>query len=348
MFYTGIYLNDDAWHTFNLRRRADHLELWVDSQQHQTGKIRENRLSSCTCYCLTCVHNLVVLSEELYLRNVSSFPLIMSVISTEKISGQDFFIHYDKIYYGSLYEIYPNLRIPAFHGYMHNVYVDRVDIFEKLKQHSGGHWPILIFTRGEWENHYRGHADLHTPRPTTRRPVTPRPTTPAPQPTRVKLISTISLLVHGKHYHIPGYVDFRQRGGEISFRFRTLLPTGLLLTIPRTTSLSHFMSFEVFDGKLYFVYDFGALTRRRLVSNDFVSTGQWQSVKLSMADSYILVYLNNKPTRIELSSFETNSLYFAGGIWIGALPAENLSWYTFARDGYVGCIGDLTLHKLGE
>lgn len=231
---------------------------------------------------------------------------------------------------------------------MHNVYVDRVDIFEKLKQHSGGHWPILIFTRGEWENHYRGHADLHTPRPTTQRPVTPRPTTPAPQPTRVKLISTISLLVHGKHYHIPGYVDFRQRGGEISFRFRTLLPTGLLLTIPRTTSLSHFMSFEVFDGKLYFVYDFGTLTRRMLVSNDFVSTGQWQSVKLSMADSYILVYLNNKPTRIELSSFETNSLYFAGGIWIGALPAENLSWYTFARDGYVGCIGDLTLHKLGK
>lgn len=28
---------------------------------------------------LTCVHNLVVLSEELYLRNVSSFPLIMSI-----------------------------------------------------------------------------------------------------------------------------------------------------------------------------------------------------------------------------------------------------------------------------
>lgn len=81
MFYTGIYLNDDAWHTFNLRRRADHLELWVDSQRHQTGKIRENRLSSSTCYCLTCVHNLVVLSEELYLilRNVFSFPLIMSI-----------------------------------------------------------------------------------------------------------------------------------------------------------------------------------------------------------------------------------------------------------------------------
>lgn len=231
---------------------------------------------------------------------------------------------------------------------MHNVYVDRVDIFEKLKQHSGGHWPILIFTRGEWERHDRGHADLHTPRPTTQRPVTPRPTTQAPQPTRIKVISTISLLVHGKHHHIPGYVDFRQGGGEISFRFRTLLPTGLLLTIPRTTTLSHFMSFEVFDGKLYFVYDFGALTRRVLVSNDFVSTGQWQNVKLSMADNYILVYLNSKPTRIELSSFETNSLYFAGGIWIGALPAENLSWYTFARDGYVGCIGDLTLHKLGE
>uniref|UniRef100_A0A8W8L437 EGF-like domain-containing protein n=1 Tax=Magallana gigas TaxID=29159 RepID=A0A8W8L437_MAGGI len=41
-----------------------------------------------------------------------------------------------------------------------------------------------------------------------------------------------------------------------------------------------------------------------------------------MADSYILVYLNNKPTRIELSSFETNSLYFAGGIWIGALASR--------------------------
>lgn len=233
---------------------------------------------------------------------------------------------------------------------MHNVYVDRVDIFEQLKQHSGGHWPILIFTRSEWERHDHGHADLHTPRPTpptTRRPVTPRPTTPAPQPTRIKLIGTISVLVHGEHYHIPGYVDFRQ-GGEITFRFRTLLPTGLLLTIPRSTSLSHFMSFEVFDGKLYFVYDFGALTRRVLVSNDFVSTGQWQNVRLSLTGSYILVYLNNKPTRIDLSSFETNSVYFAGGIWIGALSAENLSWYTYARDGFVGCIGDLTLHKLGR
>ncbi|XP_062614011.1 uncharacterized protein LOC134275752 isoform X2 [Saccostrea cucullata] len=300
VYYTGVYLNDGRWHTFNLRRRADHLELWVDSQQHQT----------------------------------------------EKISGQDFFIHYDKIYYGSLREIYPTLRIPSFHGYMHNVYVDRVDIFEKLKQHSGGHWPILIFTRSEWERHFRDNWNTPrpTPRPTTPRP-TPRPTTTAPQPTKIKLFSTISLLAHHKHYHIPGYVDFRN-GGEIHFRFRTSLHTGLLLTIPRSTSLSQFMSFEVFEGKLYFVYDFGALTRRVLVSNDFVSTGRWQRVQLSLSANYILVSLNNKPTRIDLTSFERNSLYFADGIWIGALPEENLSWYTYARQGYVGCIGDLTLHQL--
>lgn len=39
VYYTGSYLSDDNWHTFNLRRRADHLELWVDSQRHQTGTV---------------------------------------------------------------------------------------------------------------------------------------------------------------------------------------------------------------------------------------------------------------------------------------------------------------------
>ncbi|XP_056012893.1 uncharacterized protein LOC125678424 isoform X7 [Ostrea edulis] len=301
VFYTGFYLNDDKWHTFNLRRRANDLELWVDnSQQHQT----------------------------------------------ETISGQDFYIHYDKIYFGSVRDVYPRLRIPDFHGYMHNVYVDRVDIFEKLKQHSGGHWPSLIFTRSEWERHVHGHVDMHTARPQTPKP-TPKPTTSVPLPTKIKLFSTMSILVHDKHYHIPGYIDLRQ-GGEINFRFRSLLETGLLLTIPRSTSLSHFMSFEVFEGKLYFVYDFGVLTRRVLVSNDFVSSGQWQNVRLSLTGSYLLVYLNNKPTRIELSSTESNSLYFGGGIWIGAQPKENLSWYSYARHGYVGCIGDLTLHRLNS
>lgn len=112
---------------------------------------------------------------------------------------------------------------------------------------------------GEWENYYRGYVDLYIFRFIIWRLVILCFIIFVFQLIRVKFISIILFLVYGKYYYIFGYVDFWQRGGEISFCFWILFFIGFLLIILRIIFLFYFMSFEVFDGKLYFVYDFGVL-----------------------------------------------------------------------------------------
>ena len=37
-YFVGNNLNDNEWHTICIKRRANHLELWVDTEEHSIGK----------------------------------------------------------------------------------------------------------------------------------------------------------------------------------------------------------------------------------------------------------------------------------------------------------------------
>jgi len=69
-----------------------------------------------------------------------------------------------------------------------------------------------------------------------------------------------------------------RNGGSLSFRFRTLEPRGLI-TYARGSGVN-FFAFEVFDGHLYFVHDFGSLTSRNQLSANRVDDGNWHEVTI--------------------------------------------------------------------
>ena len=42
----GEGLNDNMWHTLHIKRRADHLEIWIDDNLHDVCKYGSNSLRS--------------------------------------------------------------------------------------------------------------------------------------------------------------------------------------------------------------------------------------------------------------------------------------------------------------
>ncbi|KAJ8319909.1 LOW QUALITY PROTEIN: hypothetical protein KUTeg_001496 [Tegillarca granosa] len=192
-----------------------------------------------------------------------------------------------------------------------------------------------------------------TPYPTTQRPQTPRtwwpPTTyiPPTRPTRptirvVTVITTISIIQRGHNIHIPGHLDLRS-GGIIKFRFRTLEYRGLIFYTQRDVSDARFIACEIFDGKLYFVYNFGGGAQRIQISDTVVNTGEWQEIKMEFTQREVIFYLNGQPQRIPITSQERLSMYLDDGIYIGGVrDTVKLSWHLWNRHGdFVGCFGDL-------
>jgi len=63
------------------------------------------------------------------------------------------------------------------------------------------------------------------------------------------------------------------------FRFRTQEPRGLLSLAQGGAQSPIFFAFEVFDGRLYFVYDFGSVTHRKPLFDRRVDNGEWHDVR---------------------------------------------------------------------
>lgn len=204
-----------------------------------------------------------------------------------------------------------------------------------------------------------GQAITPRPRPrTTPRPYTPRPrprTTPRPRPTRpvepvrpttITLLNTISFLKSFiLHINENAYVDVRS-GGTITFRFRTLESKGVLFFTRRKGSSNQlFLAFEIYDGKLYFISDLGARTRRILVSDVIVNDGTWQNIKLEIQDSRLFISLNGIQKTLDLTTEERTQAYFNDGIYIGGFPKDFKSWYIWGSSNskFLGCFSDLKL-----
>lgn len=231
------------------------------------------------------------------------------------MKGENFFIHYDNVYYGSLANLYPGLNIPSFSGSMHNVYIDHTDIFDELKQHSGGHWPIFIHTKTEYDNYHF-------------RPVT---------------------FVTRDVYADLAPLHASQRM-HLTFNFKTGEENGILLFT--RGGGNQFIAVQLIGGQLYVKFHNGVRqSSPHLVPTPKLNDNQWHTFVLrerTRGEQRQFEVSIDKLAPIVIN-LGTNPLVLTGRLYIGGLSAsEYLD--TFVREvlqsneGFIGCMSSVELN----
>lgn len=175
-------------------------------------------------------------------------------------------------------------------------------------------------------------------------PPTPGPTTPR-QRSNYKLLDVIS--IRSAYLHIPGYVDLRSQG-SISFRFRTFEPRGVMFFSERDGS-QYFCAFEVFDGYLYMVYNFGQGPISQKVSDRKLNDGQWHDVRIQLRQHDAVVYVDGQTTSVQIDQRSRDQLYLSSGLYVGGIPeGRQYPWYMLSRTGYNGCFDALVIQEFGK
>lgn len=170
-------------------------------------------------------------------------------------------------------------------------------------------------------------------------------TEPTTTPERMRIIDVISL--QSTYVHIPGRLDLRS-GGTISFRFRTFDTDGIIFFTERIMRelFAIFCAFELFDGKLYMVYNLGRGVKRVAISGSDVSTGDSHDLELTFRQGNVVIQLDQGDQTLQLTAFESNQLYFDQGLYIAGLPARrDYPGFIWSRRGYNGCFSNLNLDR---
>lgn len=251
--------------------------------------------------------------------NLTLIPLYFLLhdfyLLTETLKGENFYIHYDDVYYGSLANLYPNLNIPSFSGSMHNVYIDSVDIFDELKQHSGGHWPIFIHTEKEYNNYHF-------------RPVT---------------FVTSDVYADLAPLHAS-------RRMHLTFNFKTGEKDGILLFT--RGGGKQFIGVQLIGGQLYVKFHNGIRqSAPHLVPTPMLNNNQWHVFVLRERTrgeqrQFEVSVDNLAPIVINLG---TNQLVLTGRLYIGGISA-NEYLDSFVREvlqsnhGFIGCMSSVELN----
>ena len=147
-------------------------------------------------------------------------------------------------------------------------------------------------------------------------------------------------------FYLSEPLDLRS-GGSFSFRFRTLTPRGLLAIARGSPQSVNFMAVEIFDGILYFVYDFGTFSSRKQFSDQRMDDGEWHEVKMEIKDNRMLLSLDDIIFPTSLPASEILKLYFHR-FYIGGYNFEQAPWPLYSRTGYRGCIESLKVNNIGK
>ncbi|XP_060080039.1 uncharacterized protein LOC132559438 [Ylistrum balloti] len=145
--------------------------------------------------------------------------------------------------------------------------------------------------------------------------------------------------------HIPGWLDLR-RGGSFGFRFRTFDFDAIIFFSERMMNqpFALFISLELVDGKLYFVYNLGNIVKRAQVPGSHVANGNWHDVNLVFGKNSIVVHLDEDSKIVQLTTAEQNQLMFNRGLYIAGLPPKrNFPGYLWSQRGYRGCFSKLRI-----
>ncbi|XP_055869522.1 uncharacterized protein LOC106070898 isoform X3 [Biomphalaria glabrata] len=172
-----------------------------------------------------------------------------------------------------------------------------------------------------------------TPRPTLR-PTTP----PLPPLTQVTIKDKTTYFIIQESF-IPS------SGNSLSFKFQTIKNKALLLYAMSNIAGKNFFEFEIYDGLLYFVYNFGGTTKRKLISNSEVSDGQSHELSIRFQPNQIIINLDGSSVRIPLEQNEqlptTPTKVHVGGY----ISYDLLPWHTWARSNYQGCLEDFKMNS---
>lgn len=187
----------------------------------------------------------------------------------------------------------------------------------------------------------RTFPTLPTPRRT--RPTLP-PYTPPPEVYSAITFTSQNIYVVLQTWNI-------RNGGSASFRFQTVEPQGLLFFNGGSPASSIFIAVEVYDGKLYLVYNFGGITKRVMFSEQSVDDGQQHRVSITINHRYIELDLDGQRRRIELQQISSGRAanmdmvtpLFVGGV----LRYDTLPWHLWTRRGFQGCLEDLVINGNG-
>lgn len=133
--------------------------------------------------------------------------------------------------------------------------------------------------------------------------------------------------------------------GSISFRFRTFEPRGVIFFSERL-STPYFCAFEIFDGYLYMVYNFGQGPMRQKVSDRKLNEGGWHEIRLQLRQNDAVVYVDGQTTSVQIDPTSRDQIYLNSGLYVGGLPIDRTyPWYIWSRVGYNGCFDDLIIRQ---
>ncbi|BFZ21895.1 hypothetical protein BsWGS_24934 [Bradybaena similaris] len=167
------------------------------------------------------------------------------------------------------------------------------------------------------------------------KPISPA-TIPPPQ------LTAITIRDEGVHLKVPELPV--QADSSVSFRFQTIKRDALLMFTNSRTSNRVFLALEIYDGKFYFIYNFGGQSKRVLISETEVSDGQPHEVVLRFSKDLMALHLDGQSRRMRLEAGEDLPQNLVP-LYIGGYPAyEDLPWHTWARTGYQGCLEDLQIN----
>ncbi|XP_052812359.1 neurexin-1-like isoform X2 [Mya arenaria] len=171
-------------------------------------------------------------------------------------------------------------------------------------------------------------------------------TTSAPPTPAARRPTPVTFKTGNSMFFLSDALDMRS-GGTVSYRFRTIEPSGLL-SIARGSGVQ-FFAMEVYDGILYFVYEFGSLNARNMFSDRRVDDGEWHEVmmRVDAGSQGMTLALDGRPFTVPLSYDQLLSLYFFKMYFGGYDNYRNTPWPLYARKGYRGCLESLQVNDIG-
>ena len=101
-------------------------------------------------------------------------------------------------------------------------------------------------------------------------------------------------------------MDFK-KGSSLSFKLRTVVDKALLMYTASGIIGKNFILLEIYDGKLWLVYNYGQDTHRVELTNakvPVVNDGRVHEVKIRFFNKNFLVVLDNEKQRINLEAGE--------------------------------------------
>ncbi|KAL5005761.1 hypothetical protein ScPMuIL_016919 [Solemya velum] len=189
--------------------------------------------------------------------------------------------------------------------------------------HAITHGPVQIVPWGDW-SHSR------------------EPTTPAPPITKLQYPITFVTM---ESLIALGSLDLRS-GGTITFRFKTNEPRSILLFSRGRANAADYMAIEIFDGILYFVYNFGSGNRRVPFAKFRVDNGEWHEVSVDISKQLIRLLLDERYSQDIRRTYEAPNLYFGSLFVGGVMDYNNLPWHIWSRNGFQGCMEDLQFKNI--